>query len=248
MRKFGLLVLNESIKLFARRSFSITVGILVAMSIGFAFLFRAMDPASIKSAADYAVGMMRVSGIGLFLAYIVIILTAGIVAREHNQGTIKFLLIRPRSRSLILASKYVTVLLCALLLTVLSLAVCYVTGGFVFGFQDGGFGLSDMLRSALYSCIFTMTYTTVTFLVGILSRSTGAALGVGLFSVTLSGLKIPYSFYKYVLFVNSDLSVYDNAGPQLPGMSLGFSVGMLAIYAALFLGIGFYVFRKRDVA
>jgi ABC-2 type transport system permease protein len=248
LRKFGLLILNESIKLFARRNFSIAAGVLVAMSIGFAFLFRAIDPTSIKSAADYAGGMMHVSGIGQFLAFIVIILTAGIVAREHNQGTIKFLLIRPRSRSLILASKYVTVLLCALLLTVLSLAVSYVTGGFVFGFQGGGLGLSDILRSALYSYIFTIIYTTVTFLVGILSRSTGAALGVGLFSVTLSGLTIPRSFYKYVLFVNSDLSVYDNAGPPLPGMSLGFSAGMLTIYGIVLLAVGFLVFRKRDVA
>jgi len=248
LRKFGLLLLNESIKLFARRSFSVAAGLLAAMSIGFAFLFRAMDPTMIKSAADYAVGMMHVSGIGQFLAFIVIICTAGIVAREHNQGTIKFLLIRPRSRSMILASKYVTVLLCALLLTLLSLIVSYVAGGFIFGFQSDSVGLQDILRAGFFGYIFTVIYSTLTFLVGILFRSTGAAIGVGLFSVTLSGLTIPRSFYKYMLFVNSDLSVYDNAGPPLPGMSLGFSAGMLALYGVVLLAVAFLVFRKRDVA
>lgn len=241
-------MVNEAIKLFARRSFLVAAGVVIAMSVGFLFLFRAIDPTQLKSVGDYVAAMMGVTGMGQFLAYIVIICTAGIVAREYSQGTIKFLLIRPRSRSQILAAKYVTLLLYTLSLTALTLVVSYVTGLMFFGQTQGGMGLMEMLQAGLYAYIYIAIYATLTFMVGILSRSSGAAVGAGLFCVTLSGLTIPQAFYKYMLFPNTDLSVYAHAGPKLPGMSLAFSAGILAIHAALFLGISFLVFRKRDIA
>ena len=248
LHSFGNLVINESIKMMKKRSFIISLAIVAAMSAGFAFIFQAISFDGVESATDYAALLVARSGAGQMLAFIAIIFTAGIVAKEHSQGTIKFLLIRSQSRSKILASKYVVVLLFTLLLILFAMAVSYLTGGFVFGFSGGKTSAADAWQSGLYSYIFTMVYTTLTFMAGILTRSTGAATGIGMFMVMLNGLIIPRAFYKYVLLANADLSVYTQGTPPLAGMSLSFSAVLIAVYVVMFLAIGFFAFNKRDIA
>ncbi|MCL6459249.1 MAG: ABC transporter permease [Gorillibacterium sp.] len=247
MHSFGNLVVNESIKLIKKRSFIISLAIAAAMSIAFAYIFQATSY-DITSAAHYTEVFMARNGAGQMLAFIVIICTAGIVAKEHSQGTIKFLLIRSQSRSKILASKYVVVVLYTLLLMLFAMGVSYMIGGFLFGFSGGETSGVDVWRSSLYTCIYTLVYTTLTFMVGVLTRSSGAATGIGMFAVMLSGLIIPREFYKYVLFANTDLSVYTQGNSPIAGMNLSFSAVVLVVYVAVFLAIGFITFNKRDVA
>ncbi len=65
-----------------------------------------------------------------------IIVSAGIVASEFNWGTIKLLLIRPINRSKILLSKYLTVLLFALLLLVSLFVYSAILGTILFGLPE----------------------------------------------------------------------------------------------------------------
>ncbi|MNR63316.1 hypothetical protein D3C85_1855880 [compost metagenome] len=69
-----------------------------------------------------------------------------------------------------------------------------------------------------------------------------------MFALTISNLIIFRDFYKYVLFPNLNLAAYEGGGAPLPGMTLQFSILMLAVYFLLFLLAGFMVFRRRDVA
>ena len=71
------------------------------------------------------------SGMMSLVTLLMIIASAGIVASEFSQGTIKMLLSRPVKRWKILTSKYVTVLLFGLLLTVVTY-VSSVVGAFIF--------------------------------------------------------------------------------------------------------------------
>src|SRR5699024_3977807 len=65
-----------------------------------------------------------------------IIIAAGVVAHEFRWGTIKLLLIRPISRSAILLSKYISVLLFALFTLIFGAVMFLIVGGIFFGFSS----------------------------------------------------------------------------------------------------------------
>src|SRR5699024_4763874 len=62
-----------------------------------------------------------------------IIVAAGIIANEFKWGTIKLLLIRPITRTIILASKYASVLLFALFTLLFVLIFSWIIGALFFG-------------------------------------------------------------------------------------------------------------------
>ncbi|MNF14823.1 hypothetical protein D3C80_2171770 [compost metagenome] len=57
-----------------------------------------------------------------------------------------------------------------------------------------------------------------------------------------------FEWAKYLIFTHMDLRGYllSDTGPG--GVSLGFSVAVLAAYYVLFLAVSWFVFSKRDVA
>ncbi|MNB78774.1 ABC-2 family transporter protein [compost metagenome] len=248
MRKFNLLVLNEWLKIFKKRSFFIPYLIAVLFQAMIAYISHSFSQDSFPSAAAFIKEMLLPTGLGQIIAILAIIGTAGIVSKEHSQGTVKFLLIRARSRTAILASKYVTVLLYALSLTVVTAASIVISGMLLFQTGGGDTGIADILQSLLYGYVYTMVYVTFVFMVGVLTNSTGVTIGISMFAVMMDKVVIYRDFYKYFLFPNLDLSIYRGGTPPLPGMTLGFSILMLAVYMAVFLLAGFMVFRRRDVA
>jgi ABC-2 type transport system permease protein len=56
-----------------------------------------------------------------------------------------------------------------------------------------------------------------------------------------------YSWAKYYLFENTDLTQYLNGTPMIAGMTLQFSIGVLVIYFLIFNLLSWIVFNKRDV-
>lgn len=247
MRKFFDLVLNEWLKLSKKRTFFIAYGLMIVMPFVVGYIVHSVAEDLFASGPQFAAEMLLPAGIGQVVSILVIIGTAGIVAKEYSQGTIKFLLIRARSRTAILASKFVTVLLYALSLTVVTAAAVYASGMLWFG-NGGGLGIGDVLTSVLYNSVYMVMYATLAFMIGILTTSTGVTIGISMFALTISNLIIFRDFYKYVLFPNMNLAAYEGGGAPLPGMTLPFSILMLAVYFLLFLLAGFMVFRRRDVA
>ena len=248
MRKFNNLIVNEWLKIYKKRSFLVPYIILVVLPLLLGYIVHTVSPDSFASAADFTASMLLPTGMGQVLAILSIIGTAGIVAKEHSQGTIKFLLIRARSRTAILASKYVTVQLYALSLTLVAAVIIYGSGLIWFGSSGGENGVVDILLSLLYGVVYTFVYTTLAFMVGVLTTSTGVTIGITMFAITLDKVVINRDFYKYFLFPNLDLSAYSSGNPPLPGMTLGFSILILTVYLLVFLLAGFTVFRRRDVA
>ncbi|CQR55539.1 ABC transporter permease [Paenibacillus riograndensis] len=248
MRKFNCLVLNEWLKLSKKSTFFIAYGLMIVMPLVIGYVVHSVAGDMFSSGPQFAAEMLLPSGIGQILSILVIIGTAGIVAKEYSQGTIKFLLIRARSRTAILASKFVTVLMYALSLTLVAAVVVYASGMLWFGNGGGGLGIGDILTSVLYNSVYMVMFATLAFMMGILTTSTGVSIGVSMFALMISNLVIFKDFYKYVLFPNLNLAAYEGGGAPLPGMTLGFSILMLAVYFLLFLVTGFMVFRRRDVA
>lgn len=248
MRKFNKLVLNEWLKLSKKRTFFIAFGLQALLPLLLGYIVHTVSGDSFASPFAFTAEMLLPAQIGQMLTIIVIIGTAGIVAKEYNQGTIKFLLIRARSRMMVLASKYVTVLLYGLSLTVVTVAATFVAGLLWFGGSGGSAGITDILTSLLYSVVYMVVYTTLAFMLGTVTTSTGVTIGATMFAITIDKMVISREFYKYVLFPNLNLAAYENGGAPIQGMTLGFSVVVLAVYMLLFILAGFAVFRRRDVA
>ncbi|MED4228111.1 ABC transporter permease [Neobacillus cucumis] len=197
----------------------------------------------------------------------IIIVAAGIVASEFNWGTIKLLLIRPINRSKILLSKYITVLLFALLMLVIMFVFSGLLGAILFGlpekaapylnYSNGHVSEQNMLIHLLIyyglSSIDMIMLVTMAFMISAVFRNSSLAIGLSLFLLFTGGqftalLAMKFDWAKYILFANTDLMQYFEGTPLVDGMTVPFSIFILVIYFALFQLLAFYVFNKRDIA
>ncbi|MFN2746813.1 ABC transporter permease [Bacillus sp. z60-18] len=200
---------------------------------------------------------------GLF----VITVAAGIVANEFSWGTVKLLVIRPISRFKILLAKYITVLLFGLALLVILYASAGITGLALFGAGDGSqvhlayvdgsveeknlllhLGVGYLMKS-----ISLLMMATMAFMISAVFRNSSLAVGISIFLLAVGGtatnlLSLKFDWVKYILFANTDLSQYFAGEPLVSGMTLGFSVTVLAVYYIIFQVLAFGVFTKRDIA
>jgi ABC-2 type transport system permease protein len=196
-----------------------------------------------------------------------IIVSAGIVASELTWGTVKLLLIRPINRSKILLSKYLTVLVFALLMLTILFVFSALLGGILFGmpektipylnYFDGEVVEQGMVVHLLIyyglSSIEMIMLTTMAFMISSVFRNSSLAIGLSLFLMFTGSqftalLSIKFSWAKYILFANTNLMQYVEGFPLLEGMTISFSIIVLLVYYLIFLFLAFYVFKKRDVA
>ncbi|HLS08753.1 ABC transporter permease [Lentibacillus sp.] len=195
-----------------------------------------------------------------------IIVAAGIIANEFKWGTIKLLLIRPITRTIILASKYASVLLFALFTLLFVLIFSWIVGALFFGVngmdphivlnQSEGYAYVSIIRQIIegygLQLVTLVMMATFAFMISAIFRQSSLAIGVAIF-LMLSGNAIvsffsDYDWAKYILFANTNMDQYINGSPMFEGMSLGFSITVLAVYYVMFLAVSWLFFTKRDVA
>ncbi len=196
-----------------------------------------------------------------------IIIGSGIVANEFSGGTIKLLLIRPSKRWKILLSKYITVLGYALFMLIVLFVTSFLLGGILFGFKgvnepfikyaNGHITEVNMVAHTIgvfgIKCIDLVMMVTLAFMISTVFRNSGIAIGIGVFLLTIGAtitmiLAQHFTWTKYILFANTDLSQYLNGTPLIDGMTMSFSIIVLIIYFVIFNIISFLGFIKRDVA
>lgn len=196
-----------------------------------------------------------------------IIVAAGIISNEFKWGTIKLLLIRPISRTRILLSKYVSVLIFAFTLLVFLLGTSWLVGAVLFGLnglnppvvQDlmTGYVQNDVLgeiaKSYGFSLVTLVMMATFAFMISAIFRSSGMAIGLAIFLMMAGNAIVAflseYEWSKFILFANTNLNQYTNGTePMIPGMSMTFSIVVLLVYFVLFMAAAWAAFTKRDVA
>lgn len=201
-----------------------------------------------------------------FVALFTIIIAAGIIANEFSWGTIKLLLIRPITRVKILLSKYITVLLFALFMISILFVSSFLFGSIFFGFEDSQPYLAyvngeiierniivQLLIEYALESVGLLMFTTLAFMISAAFRNSSLAIGLSIF-LLLSGNLITsiiasyFDWAKYLIFANINLSQYINGSSLIEGMTMTFSVIILAIYFIIFMVIAFAAFVKRDVS
>lgn len=207
------------------------------------------------------------SNLIMLVTILTVIIAADMIAAEFSWGTIKLLLVGPASRSKIMLSKYIATLEFALLLLIICFAASFAAGGILAGFDgltqpqlsivDGAVHEGSMIINTLqtygFSVVSLLMYVTMAFMISSAFRSSSMAIAFSLLFMlvgnTLSALLSGYSWVKYLLFSNIDLTQYlDGATPLRPEMTLSFSILMLVAYYVVFQFVAWLLFTKRDVA
>jgi ABC-2 type transport system permease protein len=201
-------------------------------------------------------------GIMSLVTLFTIIASAGILASEFSQGTIKMLLSRPVKRWKILTSKYVTILLFGLALAVIVYVFTIISAFIFFPSAEGNsiiWSGSDLALTAVWgksaymmflSLMNVFMISTFAFMVGSVFRSTSLAVGLSIF-LFFTGTMIvmfleKFEIAKYIFFAH-DLTQYEIGFKMLDSNTMAFSVAVVSVYAILFLAISYLSFSKRDV-
>ncbi|MGE8000057.1 ABC transporter permease [Lysinibacillus sp. NPDC093190] len=212
---------------------------------------------SVASFMSFSGGMLTL--ITLFT----VITAASIVSSEFSTGTIKMLLTRPVSRAKILTSKLLTTFIFGLLLFVVNVVVSALVGLILFG---GATGVEleivngQVVEKAVWNDLayhyllsggnFVMSIL-FAFLVGSVFRSSSLAIGLTMFLSFTGGMIVMFlsrfEIVKYIWITHSDLTQYESGQFIVDGMTMPFSLTILAIYAVIFLVISYMSFMKRDV-
>ncbi|MCL1694495.1 ABC transporter permease subunit [Lysinibacillus sp. BPa_S21] len=212
---------------------------------------------------DFAGFMSLTGGMLTLVTLFTVIVAASIVSNEFSTGTIKMLLTRPVSRAKILTSKLLTTFIFGLLLFVVNVGVSALVGLILFGGSTGAeleVVNGQVVEKAVWNDLayhyllsggdFVMSIL-FAFLVGSVFRSSSLAIGLTIFLSFSGGMVVmflsKFKIVKYIWLTHSDLTQYEHASSILDGITMPFSLTILAIYAVVFLVISYMSFMKRDV-
>jgi ABC-2 type transport system permease protein len=212
-------------------------------------------------------GVLNAAKLIIIVTIFTVVIAADSVAGEFGGGTIKLLLIRPASRAKILLSKYISVLIFSVLLLAVLFGSSFLLSGFMEGFKDIGIShvymdnghmihevgiFGHVVNTYGYKCVDLIMIVTLAFMLSTVFRSSSLAIGLslGLLFVGSGIVQVisRYSWAKYYLFTNTDLTQYLNNQPIMEGMTLKFSILVIVIYFLIFNIMSFSIFKKRDVA
>jgi len=249
---------NENMKIMERTRTVIMMGLLILMLFVMAFAMRWMVnvAGSTLDMWEFAVKCTHLLfGVQLFA----VVIAGDIVSGEFAWGTVKLLLIRPVGRTKILLSKYMAVLWWIFVCMAVLLIGSLLFGMVFFRLTLDPERIITVWKHlgtvyVLYAVEVIMT-ATLAFMLSAVSRSSTLSVGLSIFllfsgSVLAEIMKLwGWSWGKYLLFANLDLTSYVvDTGTHFPGISLGFSLTVLAAYFLLFHLIAWLVFTKKDVS
>lgn len=192
-----------------------------------------------------------------------IVVAAGIVSSEFSTGTIKMLLTRPVKRWKILTSKLATVILFGIFMSAITLALSVITGFVFFGWDDGSYlqvASGKVVEASIWSYslyMYLLSFSDIlmtallAFMLGAVFRSSSLAVGLTLFLSLAGGVIVlflsKYEIVKYLVITHSDLTQYETGDIYVEGITMSFSLAVLAVYIVVFTIISFLSFVKRDV-
>ncbi len=256
MSKLVSLVMNENMKIFRRPRTWMMILFILAINLAMAIAMKRFeDSAPVSGFLEF---MHFSANLTVLVFLFSVVIASEIVAGEFTWGTIKLLLIRPASRSKILLSKYAAVVLFLMALLLVLLIGSALIGIILFGTGGAPGGKASpqsILQTYGFLFVYLLVNVTFAFMISTVFRSSTLAIALSFLVMFSAGPALmllaafKHEWAKYLWFANTDLSVYFGGGePPFEGMTLGFSITVLLVYYALFIGVAWYIFNKRDVA
>ena len=207
---------------------------------------------------------------GVFIIVVIIMIAGTIVSEEWSKGTIKLLLVKPYTRTQILLSKFLTVLIISAFVIVSTILMQILVGGILFGFESlfepvVVYNLSTNVIQEMnifaYLGIQTLTQLPIIILLATLAFAISTIFSNSALAITVSllgymgasiinQLAIAYNltFMKYFVTMNWDLSQYLFGGlPYMEGMNLITSIIICVVYLLIMLIPTFIIFKKRNI-
>ena len=207
---------------------------------------------------------------GVFIIVVIIMIAGTIVSEEWSKGTIKLLLVKPYTRTQILLSKFLTVLIISAFVIVSTILMQILVGGILFGFESlfepvvvYNLSTNSIQEMNIFAYLGIQTLTqlpiiillaTLAFAISTIFSNSALAITVSLLGYMgasiINQLAIAYnlSFMKYFVTMNWDLSQYLFGGlPYMEGMNLITSIIICVIYLLIMLIPTFIIFKKRNI-
>ncbi|KAA9006309.1 ABC transporter permease [Paenibacillus spiritus] len=214
------------------------------------------------------------NSVSLFIPLLIMAVASDLVSGERTTGTIKMLLTRPVKRWRILFSKMTALLMFVSLIILSTYVVSYLISGLAFGYRGfnvpvfTGFRISGdavdmsavhavpqwkyMLMQAGLIWFVSIVVALLAFMVSVLVRSTAASIVVMMAALIagsiLTNMASSWTAAKYLFMVNLGLTNYLAGMPApIEGMTLPFSLAVLAVWGGVSVAVSFAVFTKRDI-
>lgn len=197
----------------------------------------------------------------------IIIIAGASIANEFSSGTIKFLLINPVKRSKIFLSKYVMILTLSVLLILGFYVVNVLCAGILFGFDsitapylyvvNGTIhqmpGLSFVLWKYLLGSVNLIVMGTLAFAISSMLRNAALAIGVSVFALlggniimSILGGMLKFDWARFLIFANVDLNAVIEGNTMFQGMTVSFSLAVIAVHMVVFFLTAWDGFMHRE--
>ncbi|WZY01408.1 ABC transporter permease subunit [Bacillus sp. FSL W7-1360] len=192
-----------------------------------------------------------------FVSLYAVILVSGALAKEFSSGTIKQLFIRPVSRTRILLSKWISIMLLSFLLLLGAGFILFLVEMLFFTENTTWMiGFKTMWSMVLHHTPTLLFYIALATLIGVWMRSTALTIVVAFIPMFFKGilmlLLMQYDWSKWIVFMHFELyNSYEKPVDLIFSSELFDSVWHSAAYIGahilILLLISHLIFKKRDV-
>lgn len=197
----------------------------------------------------------------------IIIIAGASIANEFSSGTIKFLLINPVKRSKIFLSKYVMIITLSVLMILGFYVVNVLCAGILFGFGSAAApylyvvngtihqmpGLAFIMWKYLLGSVNLIVMGTLAFAISSLLRNAALAIGVSVFALlggniimSILGGALKFDWARFLIFANVDLNAVIEGNTMFQGMTVGFSLAVIAVHMVVFFLTAWDGFIHRE--
>ncbi len=210
-------------------------------------------------------------GFNIFVVMIAVLIGGYMIADEFSSGTIRVLMIRPKSRVKILLSKFLAGFLLIFLVYILIFVVNIIFNGILFGFSDyaypsysisgeGNFFIILLIR-ILISLVSILFIYTLSFTLPVVTRNIALSiiiptmLSVSYYVVLrllLNRSPIELVTYTPLPYLNlqeafTTNSFYTEMSIKYADINLTNGIFILLVYSLILIAIAIYDFNKRDI-
>lgn len=210
-------------------------------------------------------------GFSILVALFAILLGGWLIASEFQQGTIRLLMIRPKTRIKILMSKFIAALVVCLAIYIAGSLLNLLVNGICYGFSDfayPNYTVSGEVNYFLYylpkflACMVPIIFAfTVAFMLSTLVKNIAVAIAVPVACYILSAIVMNMFSYSNLIewLAYTPIPFIDISAFFIPytsiwqitqrgiALSLPYGIIMLLVLAAICTFVSIIVFKKRDI-